>query len=716
MLYFALRVLINALAVAITIALLPGIHLSPFREEPLAITYLTLGVTLGIVTALVRPLLVFISARLVIWSMGLFVFVINILLFALVGLIAPTAIHYDSPEILWIILGGLVLLVVALVSQGLTGLDSPIFEGNLRSKWYWRWLNRLPTGRRNWLVENLRVYFILRILVSYVEEIAIGITPAAGFRRFMQRTIYGLPNVPGDRSLPGKVRVLLQDLGPTFVKFGQVVSSRSAELPPEWRMELNKLQSNVPPFPYDEAKRIITDDLKKPPEVLYASIETVPFAAASTAQVHRATLHNGTVVVVKVQRPDIDITMKGDLNVMRDLADIVQQRQEWAQDLDVKGLLNEFANNVLLELNYMNETFNARQLAFNMREIQGVHVPAMYPEMCNTRVMTQEFVKGVKITAVDKLDAAGIDRTAVAREFLRAMLKQVLFDGFFHADPHPGNILVDLETSKIIFLDMGMMGNMTQEQRMVLADIIWSLHERDGQGLAQAVVGLSTPFKEADIRGFTSDIERMMKRYMMFDDEQMNLSAPMEDMMDAMRRAGLRLDPSLTLALKALFQAEQIVSELAPQLPLIVVAFDELKSLFRDQLNMANVTEVVRTQAMRSAKQIVRRLPSLAAATGKWLDQYESGKLGVYLDTGDLDKQLDGLESTITRNVTLLALTLLLVGLLIGSAIATNLQSEWAGIKLSSIAFFLFMGGAIIATAFGLRIVWSVWNTLSARK
>lgn len=716
MLYFALRVLINALAVAITIALLPGIHLSPFREEPLAITYLTLGVTLGIVTALVRPLLVFISARLVIWSMGLFVFVINILLFALVGLIAPTAIHYDSPEILWIILGGLVLLVVALVSQGLTGLDSPIFEGNLRSKWYWRWLNRLPTGRRNWLVENLRVYFILRILVSYVEEIAIGITPAAGFRRFMQRTIYGLPNVPGDRSLPGKVRVLLQDLGPTFVKFGQVVSSRSAELPPEWRMELNKLQSNVPPFPYDEAKRIITDDLKKPPEVLYASIETVPFAAASTAQVHRATLHNGTVVVVKVQRPDIDITMKGDLNVMRDLAGIVQQRQEWAQDLDVKGLLNEFANNVLLELNYMNETFNARQLAFNMREIEGVHVPAMYPEMCNTRVMTQEFVKGVKITAVDKLDAAGIDRTAVAREFLRAMLKQVLFDGFFHADPHPGNILVDLETSKIIFLDMGMMGNMTQEQRMVLADIIWSLHERDGQGLAQAVVGLSTPFKEADIRGFTSDIERMMKRYMMFDDEQMNLSAPMEDMMDAMRRAGLRLDPSLTLALKALFQAEQIVSELAPQLPLIVVAFEELKSLFRDQLNMANVTEVVRTQAMRSAKQIVRRLPSLAAATGKWLDQYESGKLGVYLDTGDLDKQLDGLESTITRNVTLLALTLLLVGLLIGSAIATNLQSEWAGIKLSNIAFFLFMGGAIIATAFGLRIVWSVWNTLSARK
>lgn len=716
MLYFVLRVLINALAVAITIALLPGIHIAPLRDEPLAITYLFFGITLGIVNALGRPFLIFFTARLVVWSMGLFIFVINILLFALAGLLAPAAFHYDSPEILWIILGGLVLALVAIIAQGVTGLDSPIFEGNLRSKWYWRWLNRLPTGRRNWLVENLRVYFILRILISYGEEIAIGLTPVAGFRRFMQRTIYGLPNVPGDKSLPGKVRVLLQDLGPTFVKFGQVVSSRSEDLAPEWRLELNKLQSNVPPFPYDEAKRIITQDLKKPPEELYTSIEATPFAAASTAQVHRAVLHDGTVVVVKVQRPDIDITMKGDLNVMRDLAAIVQQRQEWARDLDVKGLLNDFATNVLLELNYMNETFNARQLAFNMRDIEGVHVPTMYPEMCNTRVMTQEFVKGVKITAVDKLDAAGVDRTAVAREFLRAMLKQVLFDGFFHADPHPGNILVDLETSKIIFLDMGMMGNMTQEQRMVLADIIWSLHERDGQGLAQAVIGLSVPFKEVDESTFTHEIERMMKRYMMFQDEQMNLSAPMQDMMDAMRRSGLRLDPSLTLALKALFQAEQIVSELAPQLPLIVVAFEQLKGLFRDQLNVENVTEIVRTQAMRSAKQIVRRLPSLAAATGKWLDQYETGKLGVYLDTGDLNKQMDNVERAITRNVTLLALTLLLVGLLIGSAIATNLDNEWGGIKLSNIAFFLFLGGAIIATAFGLRIVWSVWSSLSARK
>lgn len=448
--------------------------------------------------------------------------------------------------------------------------------------------------------------------------------------------------------------------------------------------------------------------LKKTPEELYSSIDPEPFAAASTAQVHRATLHDGTEVVVKVQRPDIDITMKGDLNVMRDLSGVIQRRQEWAQDLDIKGLLNEFADNVLLELNYMNETFNARQLAYNMRSLPAIHVPAVYPDMCTSRVMTQEFVRGVKITAVDKLDAAGIDRSQVARDFLNAMLKQVLFDGYFHADPHPGNVLLDTETSQIIFLDMGLMGNMTQDQRLVLADIILSLQERDGRGLAEAVIQLSTPFKQVDEKGFINDMERAMKRYAMFQDEQMNLSAPMEDMLESMRRSGYRLDPSLTLALKSLFQAEEIVSTLDPDLPLIAVAFQELKQLFREQLNVENLTRTVRAQAMRTAKEVVRRIPSLATATTRWLDQYESGRLTVHLDTSELEKQVNAAEVSISRNITLLALALILAGMIVGSAIASTLTNELAGIQLSSVAFFLFLGAAAVATFVGARLLWTI--------
>jgi ubiquinone biosynthesis protein len=718
MLYLLIRVLVNALALAITFALLQfGIKVSPFRAEPLAVTYLTLGLVMGIIVALAWPVVILLTARLVVWTLGLFLFVINIVLLLLLAVAAPNVITFKSPELLWLVLGSLVLTLVITVSQAIFGLDSPTITGDVRSRFYWRWLGRLPMGRRNRIVENLRVYFILRTIFAYTEDIAIGFTPFAHFRMFMQRLIYGERDMVTDEPLPAKVRVLLQDLGPTFVKFGQIVSSRSKELPEAWQTELAKLQSNVRPFPYDDAKRIITDELGQPPDALYATFDREPVAAASTAQVHRATLHDGSVVAVKVERPDIDVTVKADLNVMRDLANVLQQRQEWAREFDAKGMVNEFADNVMLELNYDNESLNARQLAYNMREFPCIHVPKMYPELSTSKVLTQEFVTGVKITAVNKLDAAGVDRTGLAREFLRAMLKQVLFDGFFHADPHPGNIWADTKTSQIIFMDMGMMGNMTKDQRLALAELIWALQDRDGQSLAKTVIQLSAPFKEVDEKRFTQDVERLMKRYLMFGDEQMNLSGPLQEMMNSMRRAGLRLDPSLTLALKALFQAEETVRTLDPDLPLVAVAFEELKHLFHDQLDADSVMHTVRTEALRTAKEVVRRIPSLAGATVKWLDQYERGRFSVYVDTSDIAKEVDKVEATLSRNVTLLTLSLLLMGLLVGSAIASTLDIELAGtgIRLSNIAFVLFLGGAVITTALVLRIVWDMWRSWSSR-
>jgi ubiquinone biosynthesis protein len=328
--------------------------------------------------------------------------------------------------------------------------------------------------------------------------------------------------------------------------------------------------------------------------------------------------------------------------------------------------------------------------------------------------MTQEFVKGVKITAVEKLDAAGVDRNELARDFLHAMLKQVLFDGFFHADPHPGNILVDLQTSRIIFLDMGMMGFLTKDQRFSLAEMIWALHERDGRSLAQTVMHLSLRVGDVNEENFTNQVERLIKRYLSQNDDQMNLSEPLQAMLAVMRREGLRLDPSLTLALKAMFQAEETVKALDPKLRLVAVAFEELKGLFRDQLNSDNVMQVVRSEALKTAKEVVRRIPSLAGATLKWMDQIERGKLSVHVDTTDITKEVDKLDSVLMRSVTFLALSMLLGGLLIGSAIASTLQLELGGIKLASIAFFLFLGGAAISAVLVLRITWNMWRAWPA--
>ena len=203
-----------------------------------------------------------------------------------------------------------------------------------------------------------------------------------------------------------------------------------------------------------EGRKILIDELGSTPEELFGSFDEEPFAAASTAQVHRATLLDGTPVVVKIQRPNIDVTVKADLNVMNDLALRIQRRQDWAKEIDLRGLVKEFGEGILYELDYRNEASNLMLLTRNMAQFDFVSIPAVYSALSATKVLTMDFVTGVKISDVAAIEEAGIDKGQLAREFVHAMVKQTLFDGFFHADPHPGNVLVNLGTGQIGFLDI----------------------------------------------------------------------------------------------------------------------------------------------------------------------------------------------------------------------------------------------------------------------
>lgn len=704
MAYFIIRVLVNALALAVTLTVFPWINIKPVANEQLAATYIVLGLLFGVINAFVRPIVLFLTARLLITTMGLFMIVINAFLFWLLSVILPQAFDIRSPEVVWVTLGSVFVGIVVTVMEAVFGLDSPISSVG-QGRFYWRWLDRLSPGRRNVVTENLRIAQISETVARYTKDIAVDFTPLERMRMFMQGLLYGSGEVAAEHTLPAKVRLLLQSLGPTFVKFGQVVSSRAEQLPAEWRDELAKLQSNVEPISASEARRIVHRELSAPVEQLYATFDEKPLAAASTATVFNATLKDGERVVVKVQRPDIDVTVKADLNVMRDLANDAQRKREWARELDIAGTLNEFADNVLRELDYRNEALNANLLAHNMGEFEFVHVPKVYLDLSARRVMTQEFVKGIKITNAAALDESGVDRTLMAQQFIRAMVKQVLFDGFFHGDPHPGNILIDPVKNQIIFLDMGMMGELNKQQRMALGDLIWALYERDGYEIAKTARNLSTPFKEVDEDAFIDDVERLMKRYTLASGGSVNMGAVMNEMISTMRRAGLRLDSRLTLALKSLFQAEQAVRALDPSLSMVNAAFEQVKSLLREQFDPQEIAQMVRKQAMRSAKEVIRRIPTLQEAAVKWLDQFQRGRFTVYVDTSDVAKEVDKIDAALSRNMTLLALSLIISGLLVGAAIATSLDVEPFGIPLKTIAFLLFLGAAGVAAYIVLRTV-----------
>ena len=561
---------------------------------------------------------------------------------------------------------------------------------------YWQTLNKLTFGGRNYFAENLRIAQSLDIITMYLKDIAFDNSPFGPIRRFFQHIIYWFKKPLIGESTAETVRYMLQELGPTYVKLGQIVSSHAEQLPDDWREQMAKLQSNVAPFPFKIAEKIITRELRAPLEELYATFEQEPLAAASTAQVHRATLPDGQLVVVKVQRPDIDVTVRADLNVVRDLTLDLEKRFSWARNADIHAITNEYADNILLEIDYANEAFNGRMLAKNMQVFPEVHVPAIYPELSTTRVMTQEFIRGVKITNVEALDAAGVDRTLLAVVFMRAIVKQVLYDGFFHGDPHPGNVLVDTDTSQLIFLDLGMVGTLTPDQRMTMVDLLWALSSGDRREIAKTVLGLTTSYKEVDEEAFVADVDRLLTRYTTFSDSSMSISGAMRALLDAMYSAGLRMDPQFTLALKAMMQAEETVRTLDPALPLVDTAFAATKDLLVDTFDSERVISALRLQMLRTAKEAIRNIPSIEEMLTSWLTQLRKGRLTVYVDTSDVSKQIRELDDTLTLNVRRLSLALLLVGLLIGASIASNTPADLLP-GMAELAYFIFIAAAGLA-------------------
>jgi ubiquinone biosynthesis protein len=595
---------------------------------------------------------------------GLFMVVITWLVFQVTSFFAPNLVVIADPKWLWTLgIAGLYGLV-SIVLDALLGLSRPTLDVEGRGKFIWRFLDGLPTPRRNAIIENLRFQQVYDTLYRYGLDIFLGGTSIGRIRGWIQRVVFREEDPLAGVSTPARIRLMLQALGPTYVKIGQMVASRGEALPPEWLAELQKLQSDAAPFPYEQAREIIIKELGKPPEELFATFEQEPFAAASTAQVHRATLHDGTLVAVKVQRPNIVAKTKADLGVMQELARQLARRVEIARRLDVEGILNEFASGVLLEMDYRNEAYNARRISEAMVKFDRMHVPVVYGNLSGERVMTAEFVKGAKISNVGALDAAGIDRKEIGTVFVRALIKQVLVDGFFHGDPHPGNIFVEPETGRITFLDFGLVGRLTQNQRMDLLDLINGLQLRDSSAVARALQSLSTTGPDFDERAFTEAVDRIVRQYLVYG-EGGGIGEAMSAVMGAVYGHGLRLDNDLTLAMKAVIQAQETASILDPSIDIGKAAMEEARDALVSGLTLDNIEKTATATGLRVGKELVRRLPTLESAAFMWIDQFGKGKITVAIDTSDLDTQFRQLDDTGRR----LTVGLLTVGQLIGTAI-----------------------------------------------
>lgn len=677
---FVVQVAIDSFAILVAVVILSRIEVAqpfPFGGEGFApilsyapsqwqwLELVVTGAFLTLLYSVLRPLLVILTGRLLLWSLGAFQLVIIAIVLSVVSLVTPIALTLANPLWIWILVASLIVGAIRSALGAVLGLAGPPTPGDFGNR-IWRYLDALPTPRRSAFIENLRLRQVYDTLYGYGIEIALEETPLAPIRKWGQRFLLGEKDPVAGLSTPAKVRTMLQELGPTYVKLGQIVASRGDALPAEWSSELSKLQSEVKPVPYKLARQVVIDELGKPPEELFATFNETPMAAASTAQIHEATLQDGTRVAVKIQRPFIVALTKADLGVIQEIAHVGRRRLEVARKIDLEGIVAEFASGVIAELDYGNEAYNGYRLAEVLAKFPEIHIPATYPAYSSTRVLTEEFVSGIKISDTAALKEAGVDLEHLGNVFVRSLIKQVLIDGFFHGDPHPGNVLVDPATSRIMLIDLGMVGQLSSQQRVNLVDLIFSLTNRDYDGVATTMLALSRRTSSFDEAAYKDAMHRTLRRYLEFE-AGTGLADGLNAVMSVVYDSGLRLNNQLTIALKALIQSDETARNLSPDVDIAQAALSESRDAMLERLNAENVEAELRKQALRIGRELLQRAPTLESAIWSWIDQFGKGQLTIKVDTSDLGEQF----GTLNKIGGMLTIGAILAGALVGLAIVT---------------------------------------------
>ena len=393
---FIVEVLLDAVLLLFIVLLLGIISVGqPFPFGPTSVPILSLrgagiigfvswAAVLVLVNRFARPVLVAFTGRLLFSTMGFFVVIINAVAIYITSFFAPIKIaDVAQPTLLWVIVAAALYTAFSTVMDAVLGLNRPDLGAD-RSRGIWGFLESLPTPRRNAILENLRLQQVYNAIYSTSLDIALADTPIGPIRRWFARVVLGDKDVLDEATGPERIVAMLEQLGPTYVKIGQMMASRADILPANWITELSKLQSEAAPFGYDDVVTIVTKELGAPPEELYETFDPIPFAAASTAQVHEARLHDGTLVAVKVQRPRIQAKTQADLGVIQELAGVAERRFAVARKVGLKGIVAEFAQGVLKELDYRNEAYHARRLADGMQRFPEVHVPTVYEDLSGT--------------------------------------------------------------------------------------------------------------------------------------------------------------------------------------------------------------------------------------------------------------------------------------------------------------------------------------------
>ena len=415
---------------------------------------------------------------------------------------------------------------------------------------------------------------------------------------------------------PEHLRLALEQLGPTFIKLGQILSTRPDLVGPDYQSELAKLQDAAPPVPADVIRDLVTQELGTGAEQAFAAFELEPLAAASIGQAHAATLRDGTDVVMKVRRPGAVEQIEQDLEILQDLAARASRRWVAAADYDLIGLADEFSRTLRAELDYLREARNAERFAVNFAHDPGVHIPRVFWETTTSRLLTLERITGIKVDDLERLDAAGIDRRALAERATRVTADMVFRDGFFHADPHPGNFFIEPD-GRIGIVDFGMVGAVDERLRDQLTTLLVGLARQDADDVAAALLALGIARGDVSRAALREDVNGLLARYSGRPVGEIALGAAFDDVFTIMRRHHLQVPRDAALLLKMVVMNEGMAAQLDPEFRLGEVLGPYARELLTRQLSPTAVARRlgrVGLDAARLGSELPEQLRRLLAA------------------------------------------------------------------------------------------------------
>lgn len=484
---------------------------------------------------------------------------------------------------------------------------------------------------------------------------------------------------------PQRVRRALEDLGPTFVKLGQILATRVDLFGPEWIAEFSRLQNAVPAVPFERIAVQIEQDLGRPPHEAFRNLEEKPLAAASLGQAYLAELDDGTKVVLKVRRPDIGPTIEADLRLLNRLAEAIENEMPDWRRYRPRDVVRQFGISLRRELDFAAECRSAERIARNFAGRAEIVVPRVHWDYVSERLNVQDFVAGIPGCAMERLDDAGLDRVELARRGAAAILKMVLEDGFFHADPHPGNVFF-LPENRIALIDFGMVGRLSVERRQQIARLLHGLATQQVEAVSDVLLDWSGN-ADIDEAQLLTEIDAFVDNYRGVPLKHLGFGRMLTDMIAVMRNNGLTLPPDLALMLKTFVTLEGMARELDPDFDMAAVAAPYLRRALIEQYS-PKVLARRGWHVLSSAMDLVSSLPR---DLRQILRLARRGKLHVEVEVTSLKPFGDQLDRAVSR----LTIGLVTSALIIGSAIVMNIKGPISLSSLSGFGVLGFIGAAI---------------------